>query len=862
MMMKWMTLLLIFFLQEKAFADLTQQEAINRRKQVKSIAYELNFTFQKMNSNFEGLVTLDVELNDISRNLRFDLKPKELKSVLVNGEAITPTKVTAESFEIPAKLLKNKMSVVISYIGMKGSGDFISFNDTDGTEYFYTNLEPYGAHSIFPCFNQPDIKATYSLMVNAPSEWKIIANELIKDISHDKDVTIHRFHKTPPLSTYLFFVGGGHFVEWKDNHNGLPLTLYSRKSLAPYVDHQEIFNVTKKGIDYFSKYFESPMPFSKYGQIFVPSFASSGMENPGAVTLNERYIFKTEPDLYMTIKREDLIMHEIAHMWFGNLVTMKWWDDLWLNEAFASYFAALATKNAAKRESADLVVQSRKYSAYKEEQYSTYHPVMSEVQSAKTAFASFDAITYSKGAAVLNQLHKLVGDEVFKKGLVFYFKNFAFQNTTLTDFLLSFEKFYKKPISTWADSWLKTRGINTITTSFSCENGVISSFKIKLDPSKEKIRLSHKANFGFYKINQNEVTRFQVEDAVFSKETTHLPHLKGKPCPDFVFPNEEDTDYGLYYLDDRSIKNINAILAHHPDPQKRYLLWNILAMSVRNGVLSTDSYFEAVIESLKNEKERVIINLIIGTLSNSKTYSFRDTFNIFATTEQRRKYTPTIESVVFNRIINLAKDSPLRKDFYQFFALIVQSQLGQERIIQFLRKSKAGEIELAQDVRWRFITALARNGHSDALKMASEELTKDNSESGQRFFYITKTALPSLITRQEMWNHFFNMTNFSADTAYDAAEFVHTPNRPDMSEPFIQKFFDFIENIEWARDSRLANFYLTGFYPTYVCSPEALNKSKAAFHKAKKLSSRAKSKWIQLQEELQLCVLRKSEASH
>lgn len=860
--MKISLLFALLLFQITAHASLTQSEAIERRKQVKSVSYSIDLTFKKMSPEFQGNVTLDIEFNDISKPLRVELRAKEIIGVSVNGKALQGIKSLGDHFYLPANALSNKTTVNVRYVGLKVSGEFVSHTDPDGSEYFYSHLEPYGAHQIFPCFDQPDIKATYELKVTAPSHWKIIANELASSITPQKDLSLHKFPKTPILSTYLFFVGGGDFVEWKDSHNGLPLLLYSRKSLSANVDAEEIFRITKIGLDFYSKYFDYPMPFSKYGQVFVPNFTSMGMENPGAVTLNERYIFSSKPVDALYLKRAELIFHELAHMWFGNLVTMKWWDDLWLNEAFASYFAGVGLKVALNKPTSDLYFQVQKYGAYKEDEYSTSHPVMSDVPDALSAFASFDSITYSKGSAVLKQLHNLVGDEVFRKGLSFYFKTYAFKNTLFSDFLQSFEKFYGKSLSGWAAIWLQTRGVNSISSKFSCKDGKLSSFSILMAPSADNNFYPRKSNFGFYKIKNGSVEKLFIESFEFNSKETSFPNMAGKSCPDFVFPNEGDNDYGIYSLDQNSIKHVKTILARHPDMTSRYMLWNILAYSVREGNLTVEQFLEAGGEALKQEENGELLTLVTGLTSNSKQSAIRDVFNIFANNGQREQYSKNYESIVFNRLLNLPKNHDLKQVFYELFALIAQSKLGQERIIDYLERNKKGTAEFNQDTRWRLLVALGRNNHPKAFELAEKEFAIDRTESGERNFFGVKTSIPDLKHRKEMWENFMSPGKFSMVTAYDSAEYVHTPNHPEMSLPFMQRYFDYLSGEDWIRNNGFANHYFHRFYPTYVCSPEMLKMSQEAFKKAQRLSPRARNRWTQVQEELEICVQRKFKASY
>ncbi|MFP5459873.1 MAG: M1 family metallopeptidase, partial [Bacteriovoracia bacterium] len=375
------------------------------------------------------------------------------------------------SLTIARKLLKPETTIVIAFtntFSKESSGFQRSVDPIDGGEYLFTDFEPYYAHWLFPCFDQPDLKARYTVQVTAPVDWKVLHNEPALEAKVEDKLQTVVFKTTPLMSPYLFFLGAGPFEEWRDTYGDLPLVIYARKTLAPYMDEERLFETTKKGLKFFNDYFGTPYPYSQYGQIFIPEFAWGGMENPGAVALNERNIYRGAVTKSRLEGRDNLILHEMAHMWFGDLVTMEWWNDLWLNESFATYLASIAQDRAMGSEGTWMSFLSTKNWGYWQDQLLTTHPIETPVPDTRATKANFDGITYAKGASSLKQLHFFVGEEGFRLGLQDYFKKYAFKNTRREDFIQSIAVASKKDLTVWTKQWLQTAGPNPVKVSVTC----------------------------------------------------------------------------------------------------------------------------------------------------------------------------------------------------------------------------------------------------------------------------------------------------------------------------------------------------------------------------------------------------------
>ena len=466
---------------------LSQDEAVARARLVSDISYEIHLDLVAGASAYRGDVTIRFGYaagDDGAAGVFLDHRGGGIERIEVNGEEIeSPT--GEYRIPLPASALQASNVVRVSYeheYDHTGDGFHQFIDPEDGSEYLYSNFEPYNAHRLFPCFDQPDLKASYDLTVDAPSDWELIANGPELGREQLEDGRLRRRYAPPErFSTYLFALIAGPYHVVRDEHRGVPLGFYCRRSLVRHLeeDEPELFEVTKQGLDFFGGFFDYAYPFGKYDQIFVPEFNFGAMENIGAVTHSERMVFRDPPTDNQRLGRAEVLLHEMAHMWFGNLVTMRWWNDLWLNESFATYMAYLALVEATRFSSAWQAFNSgMKAWAYRQDQLVTTHPIAGQVRDTDETFLNFDGITYGKGAAVLKQLVAAVGVDGFREGMRIYFRRHAFGNTTLAEFLDAIGEGAGRDLHGWAALWLETASLNTLAASWEVEDGRLASLAI------------------------------------------------------------------------------------------------------------------------------------------------------------------------------------------------------------------------------------------------------------------------------------------------------------------------------------------------------------------------------------------------
>ncbi|MFQ5381701.1 MAG: M1 family aminopeptidase, partial [Dehalococcoidia bacterium] len=417
---------------------LTRDEAEARAARVSNCSYEIDLDLTEGASSYRGDVTVAFDFTGTG-DIFLDFRGRSIDLLEVNGTKVRPD-WDGVRLQLPASTLSSHNSVHVRYendYDHQGDG-FHQFRDPeDGAEYLYTNFEPYHSHRLFPQFDQPDIKARYSLTVTAPGGWEVVANAPSETVRDEPDGRrCHVFARTEAFSTYLFAIVAGPYHVFRNQAGEIPLGLFCRKSLVPYFDHEEIFMVTKQGLAFFAEFFGQPYPFGKYDQCFVPEFNAGAMENVGCVTFNEMMVHREPPTENQRRRRAEVILHEMAHMWFGDLVTMRWWNDLWLNESFATYMAYLSMDRATRFDTGWLDFNaSEKAWGYRQDELVTTHPIAGEVADTDQTFLNFDGITYAKGASVIKQLVASIGIDGFREGMRHYFREHAWSNTTLRQFL-------------------------------------------------------------------------------------------------------------------------------------------------------------------------------------------------------------------------------------------------------------------------------------------------------------------------------------------------------------------------------------------------------------------------------------------
>ena len=871
---------------------LTHEEAILRSKRISNVSYTLWFDLSADSLDFQGRTTVEFDFKPHAKHTKepifLEFEEGKLSGITLNGTPVdnltTPSRFDGHRiyFE-PNELLPraNKIEITYSHLYSNDGRGLHRFKDpADGQVYLYSNSEPYDAHRLFPCFDQPDLKATYQVTTIAPKGWQVISNtKESAETTHEKQ-SVWTFPRSAAFSTYLFALHAGPYSVWKATVEDIPLRLLSRKSLAKYVDHEEWLDITKKGLQFFSTQFGFPYPFLKYDQIIVPDFNAGAMENVGAVTFSERYVYRTKVTQDKHRSRADTILHEMAHMWFGDLVTMKWWNGLWLNESFATLMATWAVEQTTpfKGSWQDFFAHYKQW-AYWEDQLVTTHPIEVPVPTTDHAKAIFDGITYGKGASSLKQLRFYLGEEEFIEGVRRYFQKFSYQNTTLKDFFRMLAEASGKELKTWQHQWLQTSGVNTVRADWECnrETSKITKFNLiqtssspftgqsisgtilqpnvnspspptgGLRPHRIEIALLYSAkgkNAGF--------TSKQPLDITYRDELTPVPEVIGKPCPQIILPNINDSDYVKVELDRASLQTVRSRLNKISDPLARQMLWHILWEMVIDGKIRPQDYADTVLNHSSHEKNTLVLSTVLKTLGDPHVN--KDSVLKFLEQPERGRYRSKFEVFVQKNLLQAPSGSDLQLTWYQAFLRLTsqpESVRFAKDLLQGTRKLKGLPID--QEHRWELIQALARNGASNEAKndmgktvqMILTELDKDPTDIGEKAAIAAEASLPDPKIKEGWLSQILHKSD--AETPVTRAILKRTPSlqrlpigklREAMRTYFIldqekwieastNGFFEELPKAALSQDSEEKEYsiWLAELFFPSLCSPTLIEKT-------------------------------------
>lgn len=768
---------------------LTREEATARFKQIGRIQYALQFEFSAERLEFKGRAKISFQVKPTVKEggseIFVELRDAKVSAVTLNGKAWQDIEIQDHYNGRRLRLrvadlnknggINNHLEITYERPYQNDGVGLHRFQDPeDKRVYLYTHFEPYHAHLMFPCFDQPDLKATYSVEVDAPKDWQVVTNTAETKVTPTETGKHWSFPRSKPFSTYLFAMIAGPYAVWKSSakvgNDEIPLRLLARKSQAKYVDTPEWFKITRRGLDYFSLLFAVQYPFEKYDQILVPEFVSGAMENVGAVTFNERAIFRSRVTQDRRRARANTILHEMAHQWFGNLTTMKWWNGLWLNESFATFMAALATETASDFDGTWLSFYGHdKLGAYFADQLETTHPVEQPVVDTETATASFDAITYGKGASALKQLYFLLGEDDFREGVQRYFEAFAFKNSTISEFFRKMGEASSMDLLKWQQLWLQTPGLNSIRAEWACSpdpdtgEQVLSKFDLIQGPEGE-VR-THKVQLGLYTAPKDSSSRLikqlkvvkkkssrsrrakliTAEDStpvevVSAARTTTVEALLGQPCPDFVFPNDGDHDYVRVELDSVSLAGARKGIHRIPDPLTRAMVWSSLWDAVVRAELKAQDYIETVIKQLPRERELALVNQVLNTLAAGYGSHFgaRD---ILSGAEQA-KWATKLETWARAQLLAAAQGSDAQLVWLQAYLRLATTPQAARWLSSLLTgKTKIAGLELEQDRRWEILRTASRLNAKNVREAIAAEKERDTSDLGRKSALTAESAL-------------------------------------------------------------------------------------------------------------------------
>ncbi|MBQ4889613.1 aminopeptidase N [Shewanella sp. UCD-FRSSP16_17] len=737
-------------------ANISQQQAMARSTIISEVNYQLQFTLTG-DTHFNANTTVDFILSNNKEPLTLDLNKANISKFVVNGKAIYPNYNDAYLTINPQLLSTGRNTIEVEYSrehSTNGEGLHRFVDPVDNKVYLYSHFEPAAAQQMFAVFDQPDLKATYKISVTAPKDWHVISTMRETQIDEQANSNVWTFPVTPKLSPYNFSMHAGPYHVWEDNSGKYPMRLFARQSVAEQVTAKDWFTYTKQGLTFFDDYFGIEYPFKKYDQLLVPDFLYGAMENAAAVTFAEnRFMYKDTMTAAQKQRLAGVIMHEMAHQWFGDLVTMKWWNGLWLNESFASFMGTLATSEATEFTHAWRTFYAHgKQSAYRQDSLVTTHPIEVPVPTSMNAFDNIDAITYYKGASTLKQLRHLLGEDTFQQGVQQYLEKYSYQNAELDDFIGSLAQASNRDLSQWTQAWLYQAGVNTLEADFRCENGRISQFNLlQTAPSNELPTLrEQRVQVALFNVSRYSVHSGPKVAVTYKGEKTAVPELIGKHCPNLVYPNFDDWGYVKVTLDEQSFQTAKEQLSKVNDPLLRSMLWQSMWDSVADGKASLKQFINVALVNAPKEQDYTILGQVIGNLKQAQRY-----LNSMAPNHQA--YAQKVNRALSQMSLRMAMqhhDNPdFQRRWFDSYIAMANSRDALDHLADLLSGHSAIRgLNINQDLRWKIIIQLNRYDYPNSAKLLAREKQADSSDSGQKSAIAAEVSRPQAQIKRQ-WLH-------------------------------------------------------------------------------------------------------------
>ena len=807
--------------------NLSRAEAADRSAHLRIHNYEVTLDVTTGDNTFYSKSKVTFACSKPGYSTFIDAVGKRLISANLNGKSIDSSEFTGQSLFLKDLQAENELVVEVEAIYSKtGEGLQRSVDPVDNEVYLYSQGETAFIRNMYPCFDQPDLKATFDFTVIAPSHWEVISNNPVKNKSVVDGKNKWEFTRTPVMSTYITAVVAGPYAHVHDEYNGkkkIPMGIYCRKSLFQHLDAEEIFNVTKQGFEYFERVFGLAYAFEKYDQIAVVDFNWGAMENAGCVTFREELlVFRSKVTERMYNARANTILHEMAHMWFGNLVTMKWWDDLWLNESFAEWSSYLALVEATRFKNSWAGFNAeRKNWAYRQDQLSSTHPIAADMVDIETVKANFDGITYAKGASVLHQLVAHVGRENFISGLQVYFAKHAYKNTTLKDLLDELEAKSGRSLDNWVATWLQTAGVNTLRPEVNLSGDTYDSIAIKQEPplipagSNEK--RPHRLAVGLYDLKGSSLERRTSVELDVTGELTSVDKLKGEKVADLLLINDKDLSYAKIRFDQRSIETLKFHLGKLNDNLSRALCWSAAWDMLRDAEISASDFIDIAIAGLPGEDDITTVTALGNQLTSA--------VEIYAAPKNRDALREKIATIIGELLDKAKPGSDFQLQFARVFASMAHTQ-DQGKKIRELLDGKLSGLTIDADLRWHLLISLVERGLAGVNEIDAE-LQRDNTLTGQLAHERCMAALPDLEAKERAFKKATENFEISNWMRLSAIQGFARPLHRDFHAKFIERYFGLILDIYNTKSYEDSSNIIDLLFPSYVVSNETLAKTDA-----------------------------------
>jgi len=841
--------------------NLTRDEAATRSALITVASYQVDLDLTGSDATFGSVSVVRFGCAAPGSSTFINLTAPAVREITLNEAPVSLDAFDGNRITLTRLAAENVLRVVADCAYSRSGEGLHRFTDpADGRVYLYSDLETFDAHRVYACFDQPDMKASYELAVTAPADWQVVSNMAPESTVPDGEALRWHFPATPVMPTYITAVAAGPYHVVRDEHDGIPLGVYCRQSLASHLDADEILEVTRQGFDFFHSSFGIKYPFGKYDQLFVPEFKEGAMENAGCVTFVEAYIFRSRVTDFAREARGETILHEMAHMWFGDLVTMRWWDDLWLNESFATWAGTLAQVEATRWTSAwTTFAQLYKAWAYRQDQLPSTHPIAADIPDIAAVEVNFDGITYAKGAAVLKQLVAYVGRENFLDGVRKYFAVHAWDNATLADLLAALEETSGRDLAAWSTEWLQTAGVNTLRPSYSVDaDGRFAEFAVEQEaPASHPVLRSHRIAIGLYdRTSAGLVRRQRVETDVAGPRTV-VPELVGQPRPDLVLVNDDDLTYAKIRLDDHSLRTLvgpgkggpggrgglrgkastqdrgdpggappgaaqspraSTGIGAFTDSLPAALCWSAAWDMVRDGEMAARDYVRLVLSGISSVADISVVQTLLRQAGQA--------VRRFADPAWRQTGMTLMAEALRDLLHDAPADSDTQLAYVRAFAGVAISADHLALLAGLLDGSVVlGGLSVDTDLRWSLLWRLVSRGARGEDEIDAE-LARDATDAGERHAASCRAAIPTAEAKQQDWE-----TLIAGELTLAMFRAVLTgfadPDQPELLAPYREKYFEVVGDVWRNWSSAMAQDFVSGVYAVCPISPETVEMTDA-----------------------------------
>ena len=804
--------------------DLATAEA--RKARISNLQYNALIDIASSEEEIAGEVSIQFDLSDAASDLSLDFTGGSLDSIQVNDQVVNAT-YNGFFIELPAESLQSGANTVeIAYrrpYGHDGTGLHRFLDPEDGLTYLHSYLWPYYANRLLPSFDQPSLKANFSLRVIAPESWEVISMSPGTAESAADGTRLWTFNQTPKIATYMFSLHAGPYKIWTDNSGDVPLRLMARQSLAEFVEAEEWLNTTQKGMLFYRDYFDIPYPFEKYDQLIVPEFNIGGMENTAAVTFTEGYVQRQPSNREQRGRRTGTVLHELAHMWFGDLVTHDWWNGMWLNESFATQMATKSlTETTEFTDEWHSYFAVGKKRAFQRDSRVTTHPIEMPVASTDQFTMLFDGITYQKGGSALKQLQHLVGDENYRKGVSAYLKENAYGTTTLADFIGHQSKSSGMDLGSWSDEWLQTTGFNTFTVETVCNNESLDSLTIIQTAAADHPQLrTHSVDLALYNFDAgNNLDASVVIPVLIEGAVTSVEVPEGQPCPEITNPNFNDWTFAKFTIsaDDEAL--LSEHLGDIADPLSRSMFLAALYDNAMTGDMTIAAYVSLALNLASTEHNMVVLEQVAGSLVGAADMMKR-------LRPETDDMLPIVLAEIEQFTLNQAQTSQtqdLKQLWFQVFLDLVASEEG----VAITRSLLDGEtsidgIDISPEVRWQILIILSRHNADGIADLLAAESEQASSDFGQRNLLSAQAAAPNLANKEHWVEELQNpdeIANLAKQRAVMAELFPAT--QTDLQLKLLEKILSALPAM-----SRETDPYFLTSYTSVLLAPMCRQESTA-----------------------------------